>query len=213
MRATQVIDHFRLNGFKSSMYDMFHLRRKARIIEKDLHGVIFDNETLIKNNMTFTEITMADTFQKEGRFKYPNRRLKAICYMKKGYTGHCLIKDNLIVGDIWYFGRKDADKCELHPDIELLGIKWDSAFAYSFDTFLDPDNRGNTVAKALLNNSLHDMAIKGLKKVYGYYWSDNLPAIWNARVLNKFREIGDITISRYLLFRISHKRSTCNGKN
>jgi hypothetical protein len=213
MRVVQVFDHIGINGFKSSFQGMVHFRRKATIIEKELNAIVFDNETLIKNGMKFEAIIEALLFENITTFKFHNRRLKAVCYLKNNYTGHCLIKDNMIVGDLWYFAQKSDSKALLHPDINLLKIPWDKSYAYSFDTFIDPDNRGNNVAKALLNNSLYSMAKEGYKKAYGYYWKDNLPAIWNARAMNKFKEVGSISISRLFFFRFSHKERVPYGKN
>lgn len=212
MRAVQVIDHIKINGFKSSLNGMVHFRRPATIIEKDLSAIFFDSETLIKNGMKFEAITEALVAGTKNIFKFPNRRLKAVCYLKNGYFGHCLIKDDTIVGDIWYYGQKGDGGAPLHHDIKLLRIPWDKSYAYSFDTFLDPDSRGN-VAKALLNNSLYSMAKAGYNKAYGYYWKDNLPAIWNARALNKFKEVGGVSISRLFFFRFSHKGRASHGKN
>jgi GNAT superfamily N-acetyltransferase len=202
-----------MNGIKSSLHDSVHFRRKAIIIEKDLQGILPDRETLDRNGLTFKEILLEDTGDGPVRFKYENRRLKARHYLSKGFTGHCLIKNNSIVGDVWYYGQKEDGATRLHNDINLLNIKWNETYAYSFDTFLDPVNRGNNIARALLNNSLFSMKIKGYQKAYGYYWQDNLPAIWNARVLNKFIEVGFISISRFFFLRISHIERLSNGKS
>jgi hypothetical protein len=212
LRLVQFLDHVRINGFRTSLNEMFYLHRKAIIIEKDLNGILLDDQTLVKNGLTFAQITHKDSVEEKGRFKFRNRLLKACYYLERGYTGHSLIKDDQIIGDVWYFGQKKDSISPLHEDITLLQLKWDRTYAYSFDTFLDPENRGNNVAKALLNNSLYAMAIEGYRKVYGYYWHDNLPAIWNAKVIIKFKEIRTIEISRFLFLRFSRKDKTAYGK-
>jgi hypothetical protein len=209
MRAVQTVDHFRLNGIRDSLKDMFHWRRKARVVVKDLAGITYDSATLEKNGLTFDEITLDKLQSGAYDFACVNRKLKAACYLKEGCRGYGVFKDSLIVGDNWFFTAKDNKTGKLHADIGLFNIPWHDACAYSFDTFLAPQSRGNNVARVMLNNSLYAISLLGYHTVYAYYWADNVPAIWNVKVLNKFKEIGDISISRILSLRISHQERAC----
>ncbi len=208
MRAVQTIDHFRLNGVRESLKDMIHWRRKARVVVKELPGIAYDSATLEKTGLTFDEITLDKLEGGAYDFACVNRKLKAACYLKDGCRGYGILQGSLIVGDNWFFTVKDNTTGKLHPDIELFNIPWGDGCVYSFDTFLSPQSRGNNVAKVMLNNSLYAVSRLGYKTAYAYYWADNVPAIWNVKVLNKFKEIGDVSISRFLSLRVSHRGQT-----
>jgi hypothetical protein len=60
--------------------------------------------------------------------------------------------------------------------------------------------------------SLHE---KGYKKAYAYYWADNIPAVWNTRVINKWKELRSVTVRRFLLWKklTMSKEQTMNRIN
>jgi hypothetical protein len=205
LRWVQFFDHVKINGWKTSLKDIFCLYRKAKIIVRDLNGMAFDTASLEKNDMLFAEISKNEFDSGKLRFEFNNRKLKAGHYLKDGYRGFCVLKNDVVIGDTWFFEPNKKDPQILHKDITLLKIPWDMSYVYSFDTFLAPKHRGNFAAKGLFNNALFSMAEKGYKKAYGYYWEDNFPAIWNAKVINKFKEVGAMEISRILFWRFSRK--------
>ena len=64
-------------------------------------------------------------------------------------------KDHIIIGDMWYFASKKEIVVPLHPDIPWLGINhWSDKYVYSFDIFVNPDERGNNVPANFQNNSI-----------------------------------------------------------
>ena len=48
---------------------------------------------------------------------------------------------------------------------------------------------------------MYDLHKKGYAKAYAYYWADNIPAVWNTRVINGWKEVKEIPVSRFFLFR------------
>jgi GNAT superfamily N-acetyltransferase len=91
-----------------------------------------------------------------------------------------------------------------HPDLQWLGINLEKNQVYSFDLFLDPQKRGDNAAAYLQSSFLEHLKEKGIRKVYGYFWSDNIPALWVHRQL-KYRELNSVTVNRF--FFIKHRCS------
>ena len=82
-----------------------------------------------------------------------------------------------------------------------LGIKWSHDCVYSFDIFVVPAERGNNLSASLQNSAMYSLRDKGYLKAYGYYWADNIPAVWNTRVINKWRELKTLRLNRFLFLK------------
>ena len=202
MRLVQVLDFLKTNDLASFVREVIYLNRKAILIEKNLVEVNNTWIKLQKSNIMFEEIN-TDTFsEKKYRFPVKNRYFKALHYLKKGYVGHAIVKGDEVIGDIWYSATRKNDKVSVHPDVKRFGFESAEDHAYSFDQFVVPTERGNVVAAALVNYQLCSLREKGYLKACGYYWADNIPAIWNNRVMNKYIEIKTMRVIGCWLFKI-----------
>lgn len=204
MRAVNTYDHFKINGMMSLLGNIFYYKRKAKIIERELNAIEFKKDIFEKNNIRLEEANNIDFIKEKYFFTAKNRYYKCIHYLNEGYGGHLLIKDNEVIGDVWYYPREKNGTEKPHNDIKLLKLNWDDNYVYSFDIFVSINNRGNNIGALFMNNHLYLLSKKGFKKVYWYFWEDNLPAMWIAKVLSKCKEIGKIKISRFFIIRMSH---------
>ena len=201
MRLVQIWDFLKTDGFASFLRHNIYMNRKAILIEKNLLEVNDGKRFLRQPNIKFEEIT-TDTFNnKNYQFPVKNRYLKALHYLKKGYGGHAIVKGSEVIGDIWYSATSKSDQVSVHPDIRRFGIKSSEDYAYSFDQFVVPTERGNNVAAALLNGQTYSLREKGYLKVCAYYWADNIPAVWNTRVMNKFKELKTLRVNGCWLYK------------
>jgi GNAT superfamily N-acetyltransferase len=100
----------------------------------------------------------------------------------------------------------------------MLGITCSDKDAYAFDMYISPAHRGENLAGPLQRLLQAKLKEEGWRKVYGYYWDDNLPALWMHRVL-KFKELPKRQVSRFLFYqkadtitKTSHLDKTSNDR-
>lgn len=91
--------------------------------------------------------------------------------------------------------RKDG-KHIFHSDLKMLGIACEEGDAYAFDMLIAPKYRGKNLAVPLQKSLQATLKKEGCQRVYGFYWDDNLPALWMHRML-KFKELPKKRISRF----------------
>jgi len=203
MRSAQLIDAVRSNGWNSVLRQVAFFRRAAIVVEKDLSEVVERPEPLATLNLKVLEIDEDMLSSGAYRFAVPNRHLKALHYLQKQkYGGFALARDNLIVGDQWYWvSEATEDLSSLHVDLRRFGFKtWQPSHVYTFDIFVEPAERKQGVSAAFQNNGMLSLRSKGYTKAYGYYFADNIPAFWCTRMTNKWKELRRVGISRFLMF-------------
>jgi len=143
-------------------------------------------------------------------FTEPSRRFKAPGNLTKGWRGFVLVKGSTVVGDIWCITPREGGNSVTHPDLDMLGISCGEREAYAFDMFIDSAYRGKNLAIPL-QRSLHStLKIEGYEKVYGFYWDDNVPALWMHRML-KFKELPKRRVSRF--FFLQTTQPLCQSKD
>ena len=198
-RLLPVWESIRADGLASFLRERIWINRRAVIAEKDLLEGNGRKTFLFRSNLKFEEITQDKITSNNYQFPIKTRYLKALYYLKKGYAGHVLVKGNEVIGDIWHSATSEGDNLPVHPDVLRFGIGSSSGCAYSFDQFVVPAERGNKVAAALLSGQAYFLREKGYLKVRGYYWADNIPAVWNTRVMNRFKEVKILRFYRFIV--------------
>ena len=180
MRVAQIADSVMLHGWASLFKEAAFLKRTAMVVEKDLSEVIERAEPLANSKLALLEIDKDMLSSGVYRFAVRHRYLKALHYLKLGYGGYAIARDNVIVGDMWYcVSEATDDPSALHQDLGRLGFKnWLRSHVYTFDIFVAPTERKNGVSAAFQNNAMLSLRSKGYTKGYGYYWADNVPAAW-----------------------------------
>jgi hypothetical protein len=201
MRAVQIHEFVRSNGWNAFIKEVIYWNRKAIVVEKDLSEARFREEIFRKENVEFVELD-PETFLK-GKFSYieNNRCLKAMYYFRKGYGCHALVRGNSVIGDMWYYSPKESNGLSDHPDLHWIGLKLGLDSVYSFDIYFLPAERGRNLSAALQSSSMYALHQKGYRKAIAYYWVDNIPAVWNTRVINRWKEVKAIAASRFFLVR------------
>lgn len=200
MRVMQVYEFIKHNGLSSFLHEVIYFNRTAIVVEKSL--IEFDADKRQPENCPVNVIELRPEFLAENNFNctVKNRYLKASQYLRKGYGGCAIIRDEKIVGDIWFTTPNKNAENYYHPDCKLLQIRCTEDQVYTFDMFLSPDERGNNLALLLQTSALKALRQKGFTKAYGYYWSDNIPALWVHR-MGKWREVKRLKVNRFLFFK------------
>jgi hypothetical protein len=200
MRLMQTYEFIKQNGLFSLLHEIFYCNRVAIVVEKNL--IEFDASKEQPGKFPIKIIELRPDVLNNGNFNYPvkNRYLKAVHYLKKGYEGCAIVKSDKIIGDIWFFIPNKENIHASHPDCKWLQITCSEDQVYTFDMFLSPDERGSNLASFLQIGALKALRKKGFNLAYGYYWGDNMPALWVHR-LGKWKEIKRLKVNRFLFFK------------
>lgn len=205
MRLVQVIETMRVVGVANLLREIFYLNREAVPVEIELTSLRPPGDFARPPDETVLEVT--SELLRGRRLVYPmqSRYLKTLNYLKKGYRGYALVKGDTVAGDIWC--ADTPNKGRNHPDESWLGIECLPGEVYTFDLFVPPAQRGGNIAAALQNGALHLLRKRGFTKAYGFFWSDNVPALWVHRTL-RWRELQRVRASRLFLSRKVHVKSS-----
>jgi len=201
MRLAQIGDLARYNGWSFVLKELAFVNRTAVVVEKDLSEIADRAEPLASANLQVVEIDQK-LLAAPYRFSSNSRRLKAIHNLKGGYGGMALVRDNVIIGDTWYWIPESTDpNATLHIDLRRFGIKnWSERYVYTFDIFVAHAERKSGVSAAFQNRAMLLLRSKGYTKAFGFYWADNIPAHWCTRVTNKWKKLRDVRVTRFLTF-------------
>ncbi|MBI5841422.1 MAG: hypothetical protein HZB19_15095 [Chloroflexi bacterium] len=188
-----------------SLRDIFRPRvfrqRVATPVEMDLSGTIpHPADFLQGSDYRFVELKMDELRAGKWSFAVSSRRFKVHRNLKKGLRNFALVKDSTVVGDVWCASPHKDGNPVTHPDLKMLGISCGEKEVYAFDMLIDPIYRGKNFA-VLLQRFLHfTLKMEGFRKVYGFYWDDNLPALWMHRML-KYKELPKRRVSRFFFLK------------
>ncbi len=202
MRLLQIADTIRAGGFSRLARETCFVGRVAVPVEKDVSLLKPLGDAMLKAGVEIVGISPGTFDKRELVYPVPNRYLKALYYMKIGYRGYALVSGNKVVGDIWYASSKKPGCGPVHPDIDWLGIRCADKEVYAFDMFLEQMQRGKNFAPLLMNGALHEFRKNGFTKVYGYFWKDNIPAMWVHRTL-QWKELPAMKTSRFLFVKMT----------
>jgi GNAT superfamily N-acetyltransferase len=193
----QLIEAFAEGGVRKVLRSRVFWNRLATPAVMELSTSNLSPTGLLQStDFQFVEITTKDLQAGKFSFAIPGRGLKALRNLKKGWRGFAITKDSVVVGDVWCLTPHNDGKPVSHPDLEMLGIICKNDDAYAFDMFIAPVYRGKNLAAPLQKSLQATLKMEGCARVYGYYWDDNLPALWMHRIL-KFKELPKRRISRF----------------
>jgi hypothetical protein len=200
MRLYHIAETIRYYGVAHLLREIVYRNREAILVEKDLSTVKSPDDALLQANVHIEEITRPAMTNHTMQFPIKNRLLKAMHYLDKGYGGFALVSGNEVIGDIWYAASPTSQDGALPPDVNWLGIRCDDNYAYTFDMYLNPVKRGGSMASLLQIGSLHELKKKGFNRAFGYFWSNNIPALWVHRML-KWNERTKIKVTRFFFIK------------
>lgn len=174
-------------------------QRTATPVEMDLSTLPAFGD-LEGSDYQFIELKLEGLRTGEWSFTVPSRRFKFPGNLKKGWRSFALVKGSTVVGDIWCITPREGGNSVTHPDLDMLGISGGEREAYAFDAFIDPAYRGKNLAVPLQCSLQSTLKMEGYEKVYGFYWDDNLPALWMHRML-KWKELPKRRVSRFFFLK------------
>ena len=183
------------------LHDQIWNRRVAVPVEMDL--TTLGSPTDVFKGLEgsyFTELKLENLQTSDWSFTLPSRRYKAIRNLKRGLRGFALLKGSKVVGDMWCMVPAEEEKPIRHPDLDMLGIDAKEKGVYAFDMLVDPGFRGKNLAVPIQRALQLALKAEGYSLVYGFYWQDNIPAMWMHRSL-KFRELPKRWVSRFFFIK------------
>jgi GNAT superfamily N-acetyltransferase len=203
MRLAQVSQAVKSNGWRFFFREVLFLNRTAIVVEKDLSEVRECSAQLTHAKLKLVEIDKDMLSSGRYHFVDTSRFLKALNYVRHGYGGYALVRANVVIGDTWHCASESTDDPRaLHEDLRRFGFKtWVKNHVYTFDVFVVPAERKGGISAAFQNDAMLALRSKGYTKAYGFYWADNIPARWCTRVTNKWKEVREFNVSRFLVFK------------
>jgi len=183
LRLLQASERVQSEGVAPVWHDLVHFRRQAVPVERELKGLEAEASSACTEEEAFAEITQELLDGAGVVYPVRNRGRKARYYLGKGWGGYAHLKGKSVLGDLWYAPIPDGPDEPVHPDVAWLGIRAEGKAVYTFDMFLHPDERGNNLAFHLQRAALQDLRRKGFDRAYGFYWADNIAALWMHRTL------------------------------
>lgn len=215
MMNYQIREALAEGGIRNLIRRRVFWKRTATPAEMDL-STLPAFKALEGSDYQFIEFTLDDLRTGKWSFMKPSRHLKAPGNLRKGWRGFALVKDATVVGDIWCVTPRAGGHTVSHPDLNILGLRCGEREVYAFDMFIDSAYRGKNLAVPI-QRALHSTLKKeGYKKMYGFYWDDNLPALWIHRML-KFTDLPKRKVSRFFFIQTSQsfgrdKNSSTNSE-
>jgi len=200
MRFHEVLEAMYVGGLWNVLSKRIYFNKSVTLVEMDLGSLPTGEDPLAGKPYEILRLTPEMITNGKWPFPVKSRQLKAYCNLKEGLRGYALVRENLVVGDIWCACPVTLDERVCHSDIEWLGIDNKAGEVYAFDMYIDPRERGNSLAAPFQKTTLQALKADGYSKVYGYYWTDYLPALWMHRLL-KWRERGRIRVWRFFSVR------------
>ncbi len=188
--------------------------RLATPVVMDLTRPDITMPTLPKDSpFRFVEIKADDVQAGKWSFALPSRAAKTRLNLKCGLRSFAVVDGSMVIGDVWCYVCPEAGKLISHAamkDLEILDIKLSAGDAYAFDMVIDPAYRGRNLASPLQRYLQASLKADGCQKVYGYYWDDNIPALWMHRML-KFKELPKRRVSRFFFItQIKQEKANTN---
>lgn len=138
---------------------------------------------------------------------YPlrSRRERVERCFRLGYRSFAMVRDGVVIGDLWYVTRATSGAPGLHPHLQWFGIDLGEHEVYMFDMHVDPKERGNSLTTWFLSSVLFQLRAKSYDKAYGYFAAHNVPALWVHRLIG-YEEKPHFVVQRFLLYETAHAK-------
>lgn len=202
--AIQLVREASLDGKLKSLFHQFMFHdRVATPAEMDLSTFV-PSKNKVPEDVQFVELMPDEIRSGQWSFSVPSRGFKARSFIKKGLRLFAFVKDAVVVADVWCVTQCQSGMPVSYPDLEMLGIYCKDGEAYAFDMLIAPAYRGKNLALPLHRCVHEKLQSEGYRKVYGYFWNDNIPALWMHRML-KFKELPKRKVSRFFFYKKTEK--------
>jgi len=200
MRFVQFYEECKTRGLRSTVHDMIYLNRDAIILEKELSFPLTKSRSIPELSLSLIEISLQNFNKYKLTYSMKNRYLKTLHYFDKGYKAFAIIRNNEVIGDLWYTTSSNSKQSFIHPDLKWLNIDLGEKDVYTFDIYIKQEERGNRISITFWTFVCNALQRKGFEKVCGYVWADNIPALWLYRML-RWKELKRVKMWRFLFLR------------
>ncbi len=192
-------------GMKSAIKKLIIWKREIYPVLKELDEVTpMDAQRFI--GLQLIEITKQNYDPHRYFLPFKSRKYKLQKYLKDGYRAFAAISGKEIAGEVWY--TTSGSDYKIISDLKLLNIRLAEDEVYMFDMFVSPHQRSRHVNDFLVNRSLMALKRKGYQRVYGYFDSDNIPALWFHRK-HKYTELEKLDVTQFFLMKRVRRNRYC----
>lgn len=126
-------------------------------------------------------------------------------YLLRGYRAFVMVRDGVVIGNLWYVTRTTSRLTRLHPHLQWYGIDLGPHEVYMFDMYVDPKERGNSLTTWFMTSALLNLRNYGYDKAYGSFNAHNLPALWVHRLIG-YEEKSHVMVRRFLIYKTAHAK-------
>jgi GNAT superfamily N-acetyltransferase len=139
---------------------------------------------------------------------YPlrSRRERVERCFRLGYRSFAMVRDGVVIGDLWYVSRATSGAPRPHLHLRWFGIDLGPDEVYMFDMQVDPKERGNSLTTWFLTSVLFRLRDNDYNKAYGYFAAQNVPALWVHRLIG-YEEKPHFVVQRFLLYETAHPKA------
>ena len=177
------------DGVLNIFRDLLYYNREVILCQKDLSSFEPDK---IDQSLEYTIVNRENSKSIEKIFDLPIFDY----YAQNNCKTLIATKGPKLIG----FIRWTIDKN--FKDLQKFGIQLGSDHAYMFDFFIFPEYRGGSAGKDITQFALNDLKIGGITKYFGFFFSDNFPALWWHRTICKTKELRRIKTHKFLTLEI-----------
>jgi GNAT superfamily N-acetyltransferase len=197
----QFREHAAENGVRSACRTALYKRERIVPVEKDLSELKPLPERPAGDGLRVVDLGH-ESFGESGlRHPLASRRERAPEFLRRGYRNLVLARNGDVVGDVWYVTRATARTREAHPHVQKFGLDLGDDGVYLFDMHVSSGARGGGLATYFMAAALSHLRERGMRRAYGYFVADNLPALWVHRLLG-WRERPRLALQRFFVFEI-----------
>jgi GNAT superfamily N-acetyltransferase len=175
-----------MDGFKKMIKDLIYFNRIIILVEKDL--LSWEPKEYNKD-LEYIIVNRDNSKMIEKRYNLPLFDF----YVQKRCHSFIAVKDNKCLGFIRWTEDKNF------RDLKKFGIALKDNQAYMFDFFVFPEYRGSSAGKDITQYAIQYLKDKGIEKYYGYFYSDNFPALWWHRTVCKTREYKKLKTHKFII--------------
>ena len=174
-----------IDGIPIVLKDLVFYNRGVILVEKDLSSWEMKE---IDHSLEYAVIDLDNSKAIEEKYNLP----LFYYYAQNNCKTLIATKDNKCLGFIRWTEDKNF------KDLQKFGINLGPDEAYMFDFFIFPEYRGSTAGRDISHVAINTMKTKGISKYYGYFFSDNFPALWWHRTVCKTNEYKKIKMHKFV---------------
>jgi len=200
IRFNQTIELFKHEGFISLIKNSVFFKRKLIVFKKDLSAEDAQIKQVRRTNVNIINVTLDDFKTQDYQFSSKSRFYKAIKYFRYSSEAFFALKNNIVIGDVWFSSKSFDHGKDYHPDLAMLNFKLNKEDIYMFDMYLEPSERGSAVESSILGQAINTFQRRGFKNIFTYVMAENTPALWMTRVMG-FKELNYLYMSRLFFIR------------